>query len=314
MMPSEEHQSESFKINVEYVYTFKHSIDRVWVILRDVAATGLLLSHHYFPVIITKGQESWSIGTEFFGKVIGFGEFFAKCVKVRNFPQWKKLVWEVYQTINTKPFYYQYHLYQVDDEQEEITVFVLKIKFYDKPSYDNFLAKKEEYEKVKGNFIVKINTILNESNLNLYQYEGAQIYSSMDKIWEFIVNLHLLKKVAPLIRLDCENPNTILSPNVGEEIKVSLDNHSSNAVLKTIKYDKRKNWNKWLICYLATSDSKEYPKQQICVTLTKVNDNECQLSWINDFKEPATSDFVKSISIQKKYIIQSVKDYLENYN
>lgn len=126
--------------------------------------------------------------------------------------------------------------------------------------------------------------------------------------------MHLLKKVTPLIRLDCENPNTILSPNVGEEIKVSLDNHPSNAVLKTIKYDKRKNWNKWLICYLATTDSKKYPKQQICVTLTKVNDNECQLSWINDFKEPTTSDFVKSISIQKKYIIQSVKDYLENYN
>ena len=116
------------------------------------------------------------------------------------------------------------------------------------------------------------------------------------------------------MRLDCENPNTILSPNVGEEIKVSVDNHSSNVYLKTLKYDKRKNWNKWLVCYLMTSDCSEYPKQQICVTITKVNDNECQLSWVNDFKEPATSDFVKSISTQKKYIIQSVKDYLENYN
>ena len=33
------------------------------------------------------------------------------------------------------------------------------------------------------------------------------------------------------MRLDCENPNTILSPNVGEEIKVSVDNHSSNVYL-----------------------------------------------------------------------------------
>ena len=61
----------------------------------------------------------------------------------------------MYQTINTKPLYYQYHLYQVDDEQEEITVLVLKIKFYDKVTYDNFLIKREEYEKVKGNFIFK---------------------------------------------------------------------------------------------------------------------------------------------------------------
>ena len=61
----------------------------------------------------------------------------------------------MYQTINAKPLYNQYHLYQVDDEQEEITVLVLKIKFYDKVTYDNFLIKREEYEKVKGNFILK---------------------------------------------------------------------------------------------------------------------------------------------------------------
>ena len=61
----------------------------------------------------------------------------------------------MYQTINAKPLYYQYHLYQVDDEQEEITVLALKIKFYDKVTYDNFLIKREEYEKVKGNFILK---------------------------------------------------------------------------------------------------------------------------------------------------------------
>ena len=89
MKTSKDSQSDSFKMNVEYVYAFKHSIERLWVILRDVDATGLLLSHHYFPAIITKGQDTWSLGTEFFGKVIGFGEFFAKCVKVVNFPQWK---------------------------------------------------------------------------------------------------------------------------------------------------------------------------------------------------------------------------------
>ena len=38
------------------------------------------------------------------------------------------LVWEVYQTINAKPLYYQYHLYQVDDEQEEITVLVQSMR------------------------------------------------------------------------------------------------------------------------------------------------------------------------------------------
>ena len=59
----------------------------------------------------------------------------------------------MYQTINAKPLYYQYHLYQVDDEQDEFTVHVLKFKFYDKVTYDNFLIKREEYEKVKCNFI-----------------------------------------------------------------------------------------------------------------------------------------------------------------
>ena len=43
MKTSKDSQSESFKMNVEYVYTFKHSIERLWVILRDVDVTGYLI-------------------------------------------------------------------------------------------------------------------------------------------------------------------------------------------------------------------------------------------------------------------------------
>ena len=136
----------------------------------------------------------------------------------------------------------------------------------------------------------------------------------MDKVWGFLTDFSQLKKIAPLMRLDCENPNTILSPNVGEEIKVSVDNHSSNVYLKTLKYDTRKNWNKWIFCYQIYSGSIKIPTQIICMALSKVNANECQIAVFTDFKEPATSDYIKSLSIQKKYVIKSVKDYLENYN
>ena len=314
MSSSLESPSAPFKKVIEYSYTFKHAITRVWVIVRDAPATALLLPEQHFPIIITKGKETWSVGTEFYGKVADSGEYNGKCIKVKNFPQLKQLIWEIEPKISVTPFHYEYQLFKVDDEKEESTVLLLKLKFYDKKSYDYFTSIRERYEKIKDGLVEKINKLLSQSNLNLYQYEGGLVYSSMEKVWGFLTDFSQLKKIAPLIRMDCDDPDNIYSKIPGEEKKIYIENHKGYYLAKTLKYDQRKNWNKWIFCYQIYSGSIKIPTQIICMALSKVNANECQIAVFTDFKEPATSDYIKSLSIQKKYVIQSIKDYLENYN
>lgn len=302
-----------FKKTIEYSYQINHSISRVWVIIRDAAASSLLICEDHFPIIITKGKETWTVGTEFCGKMKQFGEYYGKCIKVKNFPQIKKLKWEIKSSRLHSPITYESQLYKAE-EDEDRTILLIKLKFYEQESYNSYLLAKEQYEKLNDNFINKINVALTDSTLNLYQYEAGLIYSSMEKIWEFVTNLISLKKIAPLIRMDCDNEDETYSIIPGEEKKISIDNHKGYYITKTLKYDKRKSWNKWIFCYTIVSGEPKVPRQLIFITLSKINSNECQLSFFNEFKEPAKSEFIKGLSNQKKYIIQSIKDYLENYN
>lgn len=302
-----------YKKTIEYSYQINHSISRVWVIIRDAPASSLLTTEDHFPIIITKGKETWTVGTEFCGKMKEFGEYYGKCIKVKNFPQIKKLQWEMKTQTIPSPIIYESQLYKTE-EDEESTILLIKLKFYDEESYNNYLLLKDKYEKLNEKFINKINVTLTDSTLNLYQYEAGLIYSSMDKIWEFVTNLISLKKIAPLIRMDCDNEDETYSTVPGTEKKISIDNHKGYYITKTLKYDKRKSWNKWIFCYTISSGEPKVPRQLIFITLSKINSNECQLSFFNEFKEPARSEFIKGLSNQKKYIIQSIKDYLENYN
>lgn len=302
-----------FKKVVEYSYLFKHSINRLWVILRDAAATTLLLPEHHFPLIITKGKETWSIGTEFYGKTAEFGEYFGKVTKVKNFPQHKRLTWDLTFPTKTMPFRFESLLYKVDEE-EESTVILQKLTFFEQKSYDYFIEKQSIYEKMISDLHSKINVMLEQSSLNLFQYEGGVIYSSIEKIWELITDLTKLKKIAPLIKLDCDNIENNYPQTIGEEVNLTTDNHKGYYTVKTLKFDRRPNWNKWLFCYSISPGIPKIPKQVVCVSLTKINENECQVYFFHDFKEFCSNDYIKNLSKQKKYVIKSIKDYLENYN
>lgn len=302
-----------FKKVIEYSYLFKHSINRLWVILRDAGATSLLLPEHHFPLIITKGKETWSIGTEFYGKTTEFGEYFGKVTKVKNFPQHKKLTWDLTCPSKMMPFRFETHLYKVEEE-EESTVILQKLTFFEQNSYSYFIERQHAYEKMISDLHSKINVMLEQSSLNLFQYEGGVIYSSIEKIWELITDLTKLKKIAPLIKLDCDNSDNNYSQTVGEEVKLSVDNHKGYYIVKTLKFDRRPNWNKWIFCYSVSPGVPKIPKQIVYISLSKISENECQVSFFHDFKEFGSNDYIKALTNQKKYVIKSIKDYLENYN
>ena len=83
--------------------------------------------------------------------------------------------------------------------------------------------------------------------------------------------------------------------------------------LKTIKYDKRDTWNKWVVLYNVTDSNPLLPKQEVFITVNKIYDDECHISWYHDFKEHVSYDMINKFAFTKKYILKMLQDYLENY-
>jgi hypothetical protein len=156
----------------------------------------------------------------------------------------------------------------------------------------------------------KINEILCNST-DISQYEGGIISGKMDDIWEFILNTIKLKNIAPLIHLDGEiDLNKI---NEGDEIQMFYDNHNKNFMIKCKLKEKKDNWNKWFIIFHLFSGNPKIPEQELIIELTKINNNDCQLILFTKYFEPEINENIQKISQNKKYIINSIKDYLENY-
>ena len=119
----------------------------------------------------------------------------------------------------------------------------------------------------------------------------------MESIWKFLTHLDQLKKIAPSIPFDGESDNQVIPDTIGNESLIYLNNHTSYMRIKTIKCDTRANWNKWVVLYKIIDSDPVIPKHETLITVNKINKDECHVSWFHDFKEPASYDFLKQLSL-----------------
>ena len=288
-----------------------HSISRVWFIVRDASIVSLLSSTIHFPLIVKEGKNTWNIESEFQGKHKDF-EYTGKCIKVRNFPQYKKIAWEI-QIQNKKIFIVQYSLYQVLNDNS--TVILYKIKFQEKEIYDKWKQIfKTEHENEFQSLVDKINITLSDSSLFLFQYEGGVIQSSMDNIWNYIHNMDLLKKAVPGHKYEIEYEGNKLEPNIGNIIKITYDNKKKFYLCKTTILNKQENWNKWAFGFEAFYGQPKIPYQKCIITLTKVNKNEVHLAFYHEFKEAVDNNKIAQLSKEKKHFIKSLQEYFSKQN
>lgn len=295
---------------IEFTKTFNHNIDRVFYIIREASIITSLIPDKTCPLILKHGNNSWTIGSIFISKTNLFGEYNGRCVKSYNYPQKKKIAWEI--SVNNIPkVILSYNLYKIT--VKDSTALMLKVKILNEETYTKYITHKNTLNNFWNTFIMKVNIILSDTNLNLFSFEACVINSTMEKIWNLVCNLSNLKKIAPSISLDCEDANISLDVSPETEITISSNNHKHTLNVKVIKIDKKNTWNKWRLSFEIKGVSNIIPTQVVFITVVKINENECQLAVFHNFKEASSKEYLQTLQDEKKYILYSIKDYLENY-
>ena len=239
-----------------------------------------------------------------------FGEYNGTCIKSYNYPQKKKIAWEI--SVNNNPkVILSYNLYKIT--VKDSTALMLKVKILNEETYAKYILHKDTINNVWNTFIMKINMILSDTNLNLFSFEACIINSTMEKIWNLVCNLSNLKKIAPSISLDCEDANISLDVSPETEIKISSNNHKHYLNFKIIKIEKKNTWNKWRLSFEIKGINNHIPAQVVFITVAKINEDECQLAVFHNFKEASSKEYLQKLQDEKKYMLYSIKDYLENY-
>jgi hypothetical protein len=287
-------------------YHFKPDIERVWLIVKNFDLLSLIKNKGHYPCIPIKGQECWKVGNEFKGNLFGDFPFIARVEENVNLPEIKKIKWLV-KIQNKSYIMIKIQLFKVTEDNTCVLFWKMK---YEDDNLHKLYEEKCKQEKPNTLFM-KVEDILENEPINLFQYESAIINANMIDIWNIITDSNKISAIAPNNNCLANNIN-ISNMKVGEKVTNFLTNFKNELVELEITLqckEEKPGWNKWLFVLLIS-----YPKHTVLFQLTKINNLECQLTLISKFHEPISTEEFREISKRKKYILLSLKDYFDNFH
>ena len=287
-------------------YYFKQDIERVWVILRSFEVLSILSSQGHDPCVYLKGKDTFSKGNEFKGNIFGKFPFIAKVVNCSNLPEIKKIEWIIY--LRNSYILMTIELFKVTEDNSTVAIKQLKSEI----NLNN--NEKARVQIIEKKLFEKIDKILETEPISLLKYQSAIINGKMEDIWNIITDFNKLTAIAP----NNDYLPTINIKNMKIEEKKEVSIFNNNKIRKfdiTLKCREEKpGWNKWLLVYeISGGYPIKIPKHIILFQLTKISNNECQLTLLTKFQETIGTDEFKEIDQKKKYLLLSIKDYFDNF-
>ena len=291
-------------------YHFNQDIERVWMLLKNFDILSLISNEGHYPCIFLKGQNTWKVGNIFKGNHYGISPFIAKVEKSVNLPEIKKIKW-IFNINDNDYFIIKLESFKVTGDNT--TVALQKSKF---ENFDLYQQIKEKFKQNSTYTIFQhVEKILENEAINLLTYESGIVKGKMKDIWNVIMDFNTLTVIAPNHN---HFPNISLKDlKIGEKKKTYIyeSNKEINKFDITLRcrYD-NPSWNKWLtVCEISGGYPKKVPRHTSLLQLTKINDDECQLSLLTKYHDPIDNKEFKRISDKKKYLLLSIKDYFENF-
>lgn len=293
----------------EASYQSNHDTNRLFNFIKNIDFLLMLdKSIHHIPINII-GKDTFTVGNIFKGILFNSFPYVCKVLKNINSNKLKKIKWEI-TTKSIKNLIKIFHLiikfYKVTDDNS--TIIYVKIKSLNSNIEDQKLFKKN-CDCIFNGLIIKIENALSNSNKDLIQIESGIISASMEDIWYFLVNIKELKKIAPLIPID----NINLTELNAEKIYEIYFEKKFLIKIQIQFIDKKIGWNNWNLVFKIFDDEHKISANVFIIKLCKINSNECQVFLIQSFLEPVQQNIIKKTSDLKIYVINSIKDYLENY-
>ena len=298
-------KKEKYKYNIDKSYHLHHNIDRVWLVARNFLRISIINGRKHFPPIVTKGKDSFTTGNEFEGRIFGIIPYVGKVIKVLNFSQLRKITWELNTSLNEK-IIIKSIVYQVTKDNTSL----LRIKSkYNSDRINNYMNYGEfKYEYI--DILKKIEKLLDESSLELFQYESAIINAKMEDLFYFITNGEKVNKLFPNINLLRIN---LLNIKVGDIFTVVSKNHEIFNI-KVIQLDKKEGVKNWVLTVELIDGKPFVAKQIIKYNFWKINNYECQISIKHEFIEKISPEILENLSLRKKSFLKLLQNYYLNNN
>ena len=296
-------KKEDWKIMANLSHHFNQNIERVWPYFENL---GNLLKSLKLDSTI-KCPKEIQIGSLF---EIEYNDslYHGKMLKFKNSCEFKKIEW-IFYFDNNEIFKIKINLYKITFGNS--SVLDLKIKYIPKLGKNTFEQLIPEINNIQKFKLIE--TSIQKQFNSIFQYESCLVQGTLEEIWDILSDDSKLVLIAP--NNECFLPININNLKAGENVNVKMNIQDKESLIN-IKLDLiRKNiGNKWIFCYTILGGKPyEILKQSLFVQLTRVKNNETQLSIFTKIYESISGDILVYLSSKKRYVLSEIKDYFKNF-
>lgn len=306
------------RTNFDLKYIIKQNIERVWGFVRDPNMFNFYMSDPYYKCEILKGKILWEEGSKYItlrrsdkspNQSLNLSY---TCLSSVSESYYKCLVFSI--TINDcltcKEKISLYHV-----SSDDFTVILYE--FYE------FSDENSEYIEILKDLtphdVSKLDSFLQTSAMDFFQYEGIVFDLTVDLFWEKINDFKLIKKFFPLhidsighikkdgtIDFQCSFKDLL---KVGEIFRVTyLKENRIYFTIKEVVFDKTSIKREILLSFLNTGN---YIIKELKFTFIQIDKNKSHFSICHFYTTPDTPQNIKKLSEVKIKTLMNIKKNIE---
>lgn len=283
----------------------KENIEKVQKFFFDLTYLSKISKNLSSPLTFYKGDNTMKLNNSFSFLFINLLKMKGKCVNIKINENKKKISWD-FDTLGIN-FNQSVYLYKISDTNETLVRYISE---YDSSkNYEVSLNNKNDYYSNVRKYVLKCyNSFISHSNENFIDYGSCIINENFKNVFSFVIDLRNLSKISSIFG---EDFNILGSPNkIGSFWKFSTkfgDNVKGFLIVKNIILKKR-----CLICILETFGSSSFIlKQEIKIKVTKIGENNCQITFIHEFKQKINEKLILFLKRNKALFLKKLKMIFE---
>ena len=287
---------------------FEQNIEKLWLFLRDLN-NEIKIVDYLENLKYTKGDNTWTKGNICEVNWVGLTPLKFKCISIITNKDKKAIKWKGKGDIGIK-YYRTFYLYRITLNQKTLVKCVV-CQTENENELNDFNSTRNYFLNLEYNILLKKSKYLNNIKEDINIYESCIIKNNFLKIWEFIIDIKKMCKVADF-NYDIEYNDSNLKE--GSFIKYYSEETNENVFMRIIEIKRNQKRKFWWIRFETISTNLQKKPKFIENKITIIDTEKVQLSLLHKFSSDSNQEFINNYKNNLKEVIIKFKKYFEEQN
>lgn len=291
-------------------FILEDNINRCWLFFSDIILCQEISKNIVMDYKFDKGNNTFKIGNEFSCYLIGISMIHYKCLESKNNYGIRKISWIIYFDIGFS-LRKTYIIYPITNSNRTLVKLKLELITSEKNKPIHFEETRDYFYKLQSSIMNKIVNLMDNSSTFLFIQESCIVNLNVEKCWEIMLNFNLLSNISKGkigYNFECKGDKE----KIGTFWKCYFGKNGKALFFQVKNINKNKKRNKWKYCLETLGAELCTVKQEVEISITKINQNSCQISIFIKFNENLDKNIFNYKKKELIEFIRNIKLFLNN--